>query len=327
LSENQNHMLLFKYVSPDAAPRVLANVEYLSVRFGLPSTYNDPYELFLQPDQPLRSEEQRAFYDYFLGKVAEAPVACFSRRPDSPVMWAHYGREGAGICLAFDEDALVGQMSVSWISDIEYTDGPAMIETGLINHAYMTGKRRHTIWLLAAAHRAAYFRKRIDWQYEAERRMVVPPDAVEDHSGVLLRQFKPDALRYIILGRNTSPVVRELSKQRAEDWNVPLLELRIGKRTFTPFFSGGAKTTIWSGTTFVPAHGVCRSCNEPVGMSGPSVCEWCSISEEARRNGPRRSMLTATIAHGLDEGLPLIFAGIEPRGSSIAADTDELNSD
>ena len=315
-------MLLFKYVSPDAAPSVFEDTGELSIRFGLPSTYNDPYELFLRPDRTLKSEEQRAFYDYFLGKVVEAPVACFSRRPDSLVMWAHYGREGAGVCVAFDEDALVSQVPVAWISDIEYTDGPALIDTGLIDHAYMTGKRRHTIWLLAAAHSAAYFRKRIDWQYEAERRMVVPPDAVEDHDGILLGKFKPEALRHIILGPKTPPSVRELSKQRAEQWNVPLLELKVGKRTFTPFFSGGAQTILWSGTNFVPAQGVCRSCNEPVGLSGSTVCEWCNISEEARRTGPLRSMLTATLAYGIDKGFPLVFADIEPRGNSIAAATD-----
>src|ERR1700733_13230580 len=190
-------MLLFKYVSPDAAPRVFESADELLIRFGLPSTYNDPYELFLEPDRPLESEEQRAFYDYFVRKVVEAPVACFSRRPDSVVMWAHYARETTGICLAFDEDALVNQLPVAWVSDIEYADGPATIEAEIINYAYVTGKRRHTFRLLAIAHRAAYFRKRIDWQYEAERRIVVPPDAVEDHNGVLLGKVKPEALRYI----------------------------------------------------------------------------------------------------------------------------------
>ena len=42
-------MLLFKYVSPDAAPKVFENADELFIRFGLPSTYNDPYELFLKP--------------------------------------------------------------------------------------------------------------------------------------------------------------------------------------------------------------------------------------------------------------------------------------
>jgi len=316
-------MLLFKYVSPDAAPKVFENADELSIRFGLPSTYNDPYELFLKPDSPLESEEQRAFYDYFLGKVVEAPVACFSRRPDSLVMWAHYGREAAGVCLAFDEDALVDQLPVAWISDIEYTDGPALIDAGIINHAYMTGKRRHTIWLLAAAHRAAYFRKRIDWQYEAERRIVVPPDAIEDRNGILLGRFKPEALRHIILGPKTPPPVRELCRARAEEWGFPLVELRVGKRTFTPFFSSAdAETTVWSGTNFVAVDGVCEECGEPAGLSDSVVCEWCSISEEARRTGPRRSMLTATLAYGIDSGFPLLFAGIQPRGNSIAAETD-----
>ena len=76
-----------------------------------------------------------------------------------------------------------------------------MIDTGLINQAYMTGKRRHTIWLLAAAHRARISGSALTWQYEAERRMVVPPDAVEDHDGILLKKFTPDAFVTSFLGR------------------------------------------------------------------------------------------------------------------------------
>jgi hypothetical protein len=300
------NMLLFKYVSPDAVPKVFENADELFIRFGLPSTYNDPYELFLEPDSPLKSEEQRAFYDYFLGKVAEAPVACFSRRPDSLVMWAHYGHEAAGICLAFDEDALVDQVPIAWMSDIEYADAPAMIDSAAINYAYMTGKRRHTIHLLAIAHRAAYFRKRIDWQYEAERRIVVPPEAVEERNGVLLRKFKSGALRHIILGPKTPPSVRELCKARAGEWGVPLLELRIGKRTFTPFFSSADAGTVLSAyTNFALAQGVCRACGEPAGLSDSDVCEWCSISEEARQMGPRRSMLTLSLALGVEKGFSL----------------------
>lgn len=187
----------------------------------------------------------------------------------------------------------------------------------------MTGKRRHTIWLLAIAHRHAYFRKRIDWQYEAERRMVVPPDAVEDHNGILLGKFKPDALRHIIIGPKTSPAVRELCEERAKEWGVPLLELKVGKRTFTPFFSNaGGETALWSETDFAPVHGVCKACSEPTDLSTSTVCEWCSISEEARRVGPLRSMLTATLAYGIDKGFPLVFADLEPRGNSISTEAD-----
>ncbi|HEY4047026.1 MAG TPA: DUF2971 domain-containing protein [Acidobacteriaceae bacterium] len=137
-------MLLFRYVSPVATPKVFESADEILVHFGLPRAYKDPYELFSEPDRPLASEEERAFYDYFLGKVAEAPVACFSCRPNSVVMWAHYGRDGAGICLALDEDALIDQLPVAFVSDIEYTDGPATIDSGYIRQAYITGKRRHT---------------------------------------------------------------------------------------------------------------------------------------------------------------------------------------
>jgi hypothetical protein len=129
---------------------------------------------------------------------------------------------------------------------IEYTDGPATIDSGHIRHAYVTGKRRHTFFLLAKAHRAAYFRKRTDWQYESERRVVVTQDAVEDRNGVLLCRVKPQALRYIILGPRTTPTLRELCTARAQQWSVPLLELRIGARTFTPFFAGADNSAaIW----------------------------------------------------------------------------------
>jgi hypothetical protein len=106
-------MLIFKYLSPDAVDKVCADANELSIRFGLPKAYNDPYELLLQPDSPLENKERRAFYAYFLGKVIEAPVACFSRRPDSVVMWAHYGRESTGICLGFDEEALVNELPIA----------------------------------------------------------------------------------------------------------------------------------------------------------------------------------------------------------------------
>src|SRR5882757_5873845 len=129
-------MLLFKYVSPDAIPKVFQSADEMLVRFGLPRAYNDPYELFLEPDRPLASDEERAFYDFFLGKVVEAPVACFSRRPDSVVMWAHYGRDGAGICLAVDEDTFVDRLPVAFVGDIEYTDGPATIDSEYIRYAY-----------------------------------------------------------------------------------------------------------------------------------------------------------------------------------------------
>jgi hypothetical protein len=311
-------MLIFKYVSPDAAPNVLEGPNDLSIRFGLPKTYNDPYELFLQPDQPLEDEEERAFYDYFLGRVVEAPVACFSRRPESVVMWAHYGREGAGICLGFDEDALSEQFPIAYVGDIEYADGPATISVKTIKYAYTTGKRRHTLRLLEIGHRAAYFRKRTDWQYEAERRIVVTPDAVEDRNGILLGRASPEALRYLILGPRTTPSIKEVCQALAQQWGVSVIELRIGAKTFAPFFtSPEMPVRTWSGAEFERVANIRERCGEPADSLESGKCLWCNITEQTKDSAARRSLLTLSLSLGIDKGVPLAFDGMRPRGRLV----------
>jgi hypothetical protein len=311
-------MLLFKYVSPDAAMKVFERADEVSIRFGLPKTYNDPYELFLEPDTPLQDDVERAFYNYFLGKVVETPVACFSKRPDSVVMWAHYGREGSGISLGFDEDALVNQFPLAYVGDIAYSDSPAKVPSGIIKYATATGKRRHTFRLLSIGRRAAYFMKRTDWQYEAERRVVVLPEAVEDRNGVLLGRVNPKALRFIILGPKADLAVKQLCQERARDWGIPLIELRIGSRTFAPFFTGpDMSTATWSGVRFETVASVCRECREPANLSESGKCQWCNIAEEAKESAPRRSLLTLTLSLGIDQGIPLEFEGMKPRGHLV----------
>lgn len=311
-------MLLFKYASPDAAPKVFESTDRLFIRFGLPKTYNDPYELFLEPTPPLESEELRAFYEFFLGKVVEAPVACFSRRPDSVVMWAHYGREGTGICLGFDEDTLVNQFPIAYVENITYAENPATVPSGLVEFAYTTGKRRHSLALIRVAHRAAYFTKRNDWEYEAERRIVVTSDAVENRNGVLLGGVKPDALRYIILGPKVLPTVKELCQARAKEWGVPLIELRIGSRTFAPFFTGlDMPVGIWSGETFEKVADVCGECGEPASALESGKCQWCTVTHEMIQSAARQSLLAISLALGVEEGLPLEFDGMVPRGRLV----------
>lgn len=318
-------MLLFKYVGPDSVSKVFECDGEVAIRFGLPKTYNDPYELFLEPDPPLENEDERAFYDYFLGRVLEAPVTCFSRRPDSVVMWAHYGREGAGICLGFDEETLVDQFPIVYVGDVEYADEPATIDSELVTYVSTTGKRRHTLRLLEIAHRAAYFRKRTDWRYENERRMVVPSDAVEDRGGVLIGRVAPSALRYIILGPNVNDAVLQTCEACNQQHGVPLLRIRIGARTYTPFFTGASSTVAtWSGDDFLAAGEVCRHCGEPANVLEDGSCRWCDISEEARLSAPHRSLLAISLHLGVDEGLPFVFDGMEPRGRLVKeARTDQ----
>jgi hypothetical protein len=46
-------------------------------------------------------------------------------------------------------------------------------------------------------------------------------------------------------------------------------------------------------------------------------CEWCDISPDLRVSAPRRSLLTLTLAYGIDEGIPLAFDGLSPRGRAL----------
>lgn len=307
-------LLLFKYLSPGGALKSLSDEGGMRLRFGLPRTYNDPYELFLQPDPPLNTDDERASYDFFLGSVAQAPVTCFSKRPDSVVMWAHYAHDGRGACVGFDEDTLANQFELAFIDDVTYSDAPASIDSGIVNWVVATGKRRHELRLLEIGHRAAYFMKRSDWQYEHERRMVVLPDAVIEQENVLVAQIAPAAIRYLILGATVDSEVRALAEARASQYGVPLVELRVGRKTYQPFFRGqDGATSLWNGTVLEAAERVCAGCGEPAAALEDELCEWCGISEEAR-NSARRSMLMLTLKYGIDKGIQLVFDGLEPKG-------------
>ena len=137
-------MLLFKYMNEDAALRTLEKADSIVLRFALPKTFNDPYELFLEPDRPLDDENTRAFYDYWVGQVIQTPVTCFSRRPESVVMWAHYAQTGTGLCLGFDDDALVKTFEACYLEDVVYSDNPGQVPADVIEFAFGTSKRPAT---------------------------------------------------------------------------------------------------------------------------------------------------------------------------------------
>ena len=309
-------MFIFKYLGPAGAARVLEHDDSLSIRFGLPRSYNDPYELFLQPSTPLASEELRAFFEFFFGRVVQAPVSCFSVRPECVPMWAHYAQEGTGIVLGFDEDALATEFSLAYFTDVEYSDAPATIDSDLIDWTFTTGKRRHAIRLLAHAHRAAFFIKRLEWQYERERRLVVATDEVSDVGGILLAPIAPTALRFLILGTQIAPDLRNHCEQFAARHGIPLLEFFVGRKHYEPIFRrSGSRPLRWTGTEFEELTTACSACSEPADDIDPTgLCVWCRISEGARRAAAKKSMLAATLYFGLDRGLPLEFEGLNPKG-------------
>jgi hypothetical protein len=184
-----------------------------------------------------------------------------------------------------------------------------------VKYAVTTGKRRHTLRLLEIGHRAAYFMKRSDWQYEHERRLVVPSDAVTERENVLVAQIAPAAIRSLILGANVDSDVRAIAEARASQYGWQLVQLSVGRKTYQPFLRGSdGVTSLWNGSVIESAAHVCAGCGEPAAALEDELCEWCGISEGARNAAPRRSMLTATLHYGIDKGIPFAFDGLEPKG-------------
>jgi|SRR5579884_938085 len=310
-------MLLFKYLSPEGASHVLQRGGDVQLRFAFPGDYNDPYELFLETDRRLRSQSHRAFYKFFLGNLKQFPVTCFSKRPDSITMWAHYAREGSGVCIAFDEDELTDQFPVAFVGDVTYHDGPAQINAALVAHAYETGKGRHTQWLLNDAYGLAYFAKRSDWQYELERRMIVERDALRQYNRRLFARIPGRAVRYIIVGLNAPRALRHLGMRRAEHLRASFLELRIGKRYYRPFFAEGSDDVyLCNRSSFQKVRSVCAQCGEPARLNSAGLCASCRIEDAELARASVQSLLGAALQLGVVKLVEVGFSGVERKGSS-----------
>jgi len=126
-------------------------------------------------------------------------------------------------------------------------------------------------------------------------------------------------VRFIIVGSNVGPDLRALASRRAAAFKVPLLEFKVGKRTYDPFFRTERRTLKWSGEDFATLVDICEECGEPSSLVD-SRCEWCAVSDEDRDSAPRRSMLVATLHYGIDKGLPFAFDGLRPKGKLTKPD-------
>ncbi len=314
-------MQLFKYVGPDSSRSALKTSGQFTLLFNLPTFYNDPYELFLNTDTPLETAEELAFYECFLRDLPEAPVTCFSRRPDSVVMWAHYCHEGSGVCLVIDEDLLLNQFDTAFIEDVEYSHDPAKISACAVKYACTTKKNRHTEQVMRMAMQAAYFRKRADWTYEQERRLVVPEDTVPKVNGKMLASFPASCLYSVIIG----PKARDSLVLHVEEWarnaKVDILRLHYSRRRYQPYFTKGDQTLEWKEDSFVVSPFHCPECLEPL-AENVDVCEWCRVSDEEKYFAASSNAFVLLRMHGLTTGVPQPFGHLKPRGRLHSDDND-----
>jgi hypothetical protein len=306
-------MLDFKYLSPGAAHAAFATQGEFTLRFNFPKHFNDPYELFLLPDAELNSIEEKAFYEFLLRELPQAPVTCFSRRPESVVMWAHYCELSSGVCLAIDEEALLSEIDSAFIGDVVYSNDPARIAAHDIRFVCATKKNRHTLFLLASANRAAYLTKRSDWSYECERRMIVPNDVVVETNGMLLATFPSHCLKYLIVGSRATKETRDLTRKWASKSGIEIVEMRYSRRLHDPFFISNGKTLKWIDDRFETSVFACGKCQEPL-INKADLCEWCQISEGEKQFAARSNQTMLFLAFGAMNGIPLMIDGLQPRG-------------
>ena len=310
-------MPLFKYFGPAASAASLSKPGEYTLRFNHPKDYNDPYELFLLPDEPLESIEERAYYENFLKQLPQAPVTCFSRRPDSTVMWAHYGQLSTGICLELDEDKLFQEIDGGYICDVEYSDSPAYISSNAIKLACTTKKNRHTLFLLSSANRAAYFRKRAIWSYEQERRLVLTHDQVIELNKLLLGRYSSVSIARIIIGPHADHGLREMVMSYAKESGVEVMDMAYSRRVVHPIFRLLDKTYYWTGDWFQHQEHCCNKCFEPL-ENDNRKCHWCELSEEDLAWARNTNQTMAFVGAGVMPGIPLLFDGLVRRGRRIS---------
>lgn len=312
--------MLFKYLSPDAIDKVLLK-SGVSLRFQIPEDFNDPFELFLQPDSALDGEIL-AFFDRYVGEIPQLPTACFSKHPDITTLWAHYAENSAGMCIAFNERQLANQYPVAYLHDVSYQDHPGAIPAGLIEHAFTTGKNRHVEHLmLPEAYRAAYFIKHEDWAYEKEKRLIVQHSEVEEKDGLLLSYIPIDAVETIICGSNANADTLEKCKLFTEQNDLDLLNVKTTRNSFIPYFTRSNDNAgfRWDRNEFFEIN-LCNSCLNPSDThNSDEPCSYCKITETHRLVAQTQNIHSLAASLGIVQ--PTIgFAGIAPVGYETVED-------
>jgi DUF2971 family protein len=318
-STRKDLVLLCKYLSPDGMLASLRDDEQVSVKFALPDTYNDPFELFLDRDQTATPEEA-AFFDRYLGEIPNLPVTCFSTIADSPVMWAHYGQNRTGGCLVFDEVKFCDCFGLVGIGDVKYVDRFPIEHLGDLDYAMNTGKARHMRSALNSAYHQAYFTKSNAWNYEHERRVVMNLNEVIEQDNMLLASVSASALDCIILGGDCNDEVKSVSEKFAAHNSKPIYRLQFSRKVHHPYFVRSESSEIfkWGPSGMIPVGVSCATCGEPVldTEEENEDCPWCRLTDG------RRSDAGVVNMYGLLRQLNIDYPGLllpgdEHRGRAV----------
>lgn len=278
---------IYKYFAPEVAELVMSD-DKATLKCSLPQDFNDPYELFLTVDYGSRPDALAA-YQELVGALPQLPTTCFSNSPAVVPMWAHYGANGTGFALEFDESKLSEVFPNSRIDDVEYQDEASPSLTEMLYRAHVVGKPRYTYFLQGGVFKAAYFTKATCWSYEAERRMVAEASEVREESGMQLLDVPADCITAVIAGAKASTDLLQMTSQAAKSYGCEFYRQRIGRTSISPFFLNAAGGPyVFDGSGLTPASASCKSCSEPLEPDN-QACSWCQITDHQRYSAAMRN--------------------------------------
>ncbi len=170
------------------------------MKFTKPSDFNDPFDCC--PTQ--LSELPENAFPHAVGNVINQSiqnvrstlngVACFSARPDSLLMWSHYGDQHRSVCVGFDTQILLenpprnsnGEPLYSEIKEVIYTkDRPGEDEID------------------------ALVKKYEEWRYEKEYRIVSSMKSGNPGWGPGIWNIPPCSIKEIVLGARVLPHIEK----------------------------------------------------------------------------------------------------------------------
>jgi hypothetical protein len=295
-------MKLYKYASPGIVDKIFRRNGGVYLKASLPKDFNDPFELFLTLKTAGVAPEVLAFYQEVVGNVPQWPTVCFSKRPDVIPMWAHYGHECSGFAVQVDEEVLTEAFPDIRADDVSYSSEPTTIDIGLVQHAAMTCKPRHSYFVQSAALSAAYFTKNAVWNYEAERRVVLNSTNTTSIDGDRLLRLPKKSVTGIIIGPRANAGLRQRLEGISDRLGVGYLQLHIPRNSISPFFtSRTGETFTFDGASLTPAGHTCIECGEPVEDDSTETCAWCDISEAHRLDAARSNPLRMLANFGMLE--------------------------
>lgn len=136
---------------------------------------------------PMLQEKMGQTFDGRIG------ILCLSEVADNLLMWAHYADSHRGFLIEFDEKSPFFDRRISPVDDLRH----------LRKVTYSS--QRPALTLADVKDFSPFMMKGLDWQYEAEWRMIMPLDAAsriigEGANAVHLFEFPADALSSVVLG-------------------------------------------------------------------------------------------------------------------------------